>query len=183
MNALKSLGILVLWLAVAGCEVAAADSQSDRAGKANGKQTSPLLVGKQATTSDRSKSGPIVFSPAQAESITRRAQLYGINPNLLRAVLDTELRLSAGQTADEPEQFAWLVENTARVLRHCLDRKRRTDWALQYYAAGSFDPAKVGGRELRFASDAIKLFQALEAQQPWTNEPINNKNNKPSTRK
>ncbi len=182
MNALKSLEILILCLALARCEVAAADSQSARAGK-GGKQPSSLPAGKQATAPEVSKAGPIAFSSAQTESITRKARLYGINPNLLRAVLDTELRLSGGQTGDEPEQFAWLVENTARVLRHCLDRKRRTDWALQYYAAGSFDPAKVSDRELRFASDAIKLFQALEAQQPWTTESINNKNNKPSTRK
>ncbi|MBM3395929.1 MAG: hypothetical protein FJY37_15130 [Betaproteobacteria bacterium] len=113
----------------------------------------------------------------------RKAQLYGLNPNLLRAVLDTELRVGASQQPEELEQFAWLAENAARVLRHCLDRKRRIDWALHYYAAGSFNPAKVGDRELRFASDAIKLFQALEAQQPWTNESINNKNNKPSTSK
>lgn len=183
MNALRSLGALVLWLAVAGGEVSAADTQPARQSKADGKRTTPLSAGKQATSPERFKPGPIIFSPAQAESIMRKAQLYGLNPNLLRAVLDTELRVGASQQPEESEQFAWLAENAARVLRHCLDRKRRTDWALHYYAAGSFDPAKVGDRELRFASDAIKLFQALEAKQPWTPDTVNNKNTKPSTSK
>ena len=183
MNALKSLSVLVLGLALASREVVAADTQPTQPGKGNGKQTATLPAGKQATMPERSPSGPITFSSAQAESITRKAQLYGVNPNLLRAVLDAELRLGGGQRPEEPEQFGWLAESAARVLRHCLDRKRRTDWALHCYAAGSFDSAKVGDRELRFASDAIKLFQALEAQQPWTNESINNKNNKPSTSK
>lgn len=183
MNALKSLGVLVLWLAVAGGEVSAADTQPVRPSMPDAKQPTSLPAGKQATSPARSKPGPFPFSPAQAESIKRKAQLYGLNPNLLRAVLDTELRLGASQRPEEPEQFAWLAENAARVLRHCLDRKRRTDWALHYYAAGSFDPAKVGDRELRFASDAIKLFQALEAKQPWTPDTVNNKNTKPSTSK
>jgi hypothetical protein len=183
MNALQSLGILALWLSVADSEVAAADTQLARPGKANGKQATSSPAGKQATSSERSKPDPIALTPAQAESITRKAQLYGINPNLLRAVLDTELRLGDGQRFEESEQFAWLAENAARVLRHCLDRKRRTDWALHYYAAGSFDPAKVGDRELRITADAVKLFQALEAKQPWTNNSNNNKNNKPSTSK
>jgi len=183
MNALKSLGTLVLWLAVASGEVAAADTQPARPSKADGKQTTSLPASEQATPPEYSKAGPITFSPAQAESIMRKAQLYGLNPNLLRAVLDTELRVSASQQPEEPEQFAWLAENTARVLRHCLDRKHRIGWALHAYSAGSFDPAKVGDRELRFASDAIKLFQALEAKQPWTPDTANNKNTKKSTSK
>lgn len=104
----------------------------------------------------------VEFSAEQLEVIQRKALLYGVNPNLLRAVLGTELALQPNRPSLNLEEHTWAAEMSVRTLRHCLLNKRKLEWALQYYAAGSFDPLKVDDRARRFAELALKNFHQLE---------------------
>lgn len=97
----------------------------------------------------------------------RKAALYGINPNLLQAVLIAEFETGGGKAKQSEAEFGWMVEMSARTLRHCLDEESSLTWALAYYTTGSFDHTKVDDRALRFSSLARKHFQGLEKASPW----------------
>jgi len=100
--------------------------------------------------------------------LQRKAQKFGLNPNLLESVVVLERQRAKSEVLLELETFEWLTEQSARVLRHVLKRTQDLKAVLRAYAAGSFAPDDASPSSVvEFAKAAHRHFQKLEKERPW----------------
>lgn len=132
---------------------------------------SAMAAPKQNFGPTQAQAVPVAFDGDQSHVLERKAQKYGINPNLLCAALSVEVqRLESKRWAKDPQVFEWMAEQAARVLRHVSEKADDPYSVFKYYAAGEFfvDSQTKRHREaIRFASQADALFRRLEKAHPW----------------
>ena len=105
---------------------------------------------------------------AQDSVIIRKSKKYGVNPNLIRAVLKAELtNLDRSRYMDE-SSLEWIVEQITKVLHHVLKKTTFLPLAGEHYGTGTFElPKKLDKDTRKFTKQVIKEFRRLEKISPW----------------
>ncbi len=108
----------------------------------------------------------------QNEIAGRKARKYGINPNLLRAILIVEQQRAEDQSLAQAEICEWAMENSARIVAH-LGAKSGTPYTVFLsYATGR--PVSVGNGDssaAQFARRANRVFNQLEKETTCETQP------------
>lgn len=131
-----------------------------------------LAGGCAVTQSDLRAPDVTVISPAGEKSgisdiVIRKSRKYGINPNLLHAVVAVELANSERSQIDV-DGAEWVCEQTAKVLRHILSRTRSVALAADYYATGNFSISQdMDSEERRLSSAIVREFKRREKLSEW----------------
>jgi uncharacterized protein YceK len=104
----------------------------------------------------------------QNEIVLRKARKYGVNPNILRAILVVEQQRSEQDVFTSIEVCEWAMENSARIVAHLNSRPRIPYDVFYSYAAGQTTPGKhTDGNADRFAKRANRAFNQIEKEMPW----------------
>ena len=104
----------------------------------------------------------------QQSILQRKAQKFGLNPNLLETVVVLERQRAKSEVPLDHETFEWLTEQSARVLRHVLKKTQNLKAVLRAYAAGSFAPDDASPASVaEFSKAAYRHFHRLEEERPW----------------
>ncbi|OVE74080.1 hypothetical protein BVX94_01625 [bacterium B17] len=108
------------------------------------------------------------ISNSRDSIIIRKSKKYGINPNLVDALLKAELRKAGFNGNPSDEGLEWTVEQISRVMGHVLKRTKSVGLAVEYYATGNFSLSQEVDDEARaFTREVIREFKRLESIKPW----------------
>ena len=127
-----------------------------------------LFVGMSLGTPIVRAEDTVALTKEERVILVRKAHKYGINPNLLEAIVTLECRAARKNVASDPQAFTWLSEQSARVVHHVLTKTKDLKAVLRYYAAGSFSPEDSSPAAVSaFVKESRRLFQQLEKVRPW----------------
>ena len=99
--------------------------------------------------------------------VNRKARKYGVNPNLIHAVVHAELARSGRKHIDD-RGIEWIVEQVAKVLHHVLRKTSSISLAIDYYATGTFKLSQdIDEETRRFASAVVSDFRRREKTNRW----------------
>jgi len=128
-----------------------------------------LFVPVMCLAAPRTEAAKEEISLGEQVIVQRKAQKFGLNPNLLETVVALERQRSKSKIPLDHASFEWLTEQSARVLRHVLKRTQDLRAVLRAYAAGSFAPDDASPASVaEFVKAGRRLFQKLEKERPWS---------------
>jgi hypothetical protein len=112
------------------------------------------------------------LSITQNDIVDRKARKYGVNPNVLRAILIVEQQRSEDRSLAQVEVCEWAMENSARIVAHLGTNFGTPYTVFLSYATGR--PVYAGNGDStaeQFARRANRVFNQLEKEAECHTQP------------